>query len=65
MMRFPNTSDTVQDDTAALQALLDAAPEGGIPSLPPGDYFISAPLVVRSNHVSTCLRARDAGSTIP
>jgi hypothetical protein len=41
--------DGVTDDTAALQAALDALPEGGELLCPPGVYMISAPLVLKRN----------------
>ena len=62
---LPNISGAVQDDTAAIQAALAAALEGGLPSLPPGNYVISAPLVVRRHDVTSCLGARDGRGTIP
>jgi hypothetical protein len=41
--------DGVADDTAALQAAIDAlGPGGGVVSLPPGHYRTTAPLVVHS-----------------
>lgn len=46
----------VTDDTAAIQAAIDAAadrgsprPKGGVVFLPPGDYIISSPLVLPRN----------------
>jgi hypothetical protein len=43
--------DGVADDTAAIQAAIDAchAEGGGIVSFPPGEYGLSAPLVARDN----------------
>ncbi|GIE75032.1 hypothetical protein Aph02nite_09820 [Actinoplanes philippinensis] len=43
---FGALGDAVTDDTAAVQAALDASPPGGIVSLPVGEYRTSAPLVV-------------------
>lgn len=43
---FGATGDGVTDDTADLQAAINATPMGGICYIPNGDYRISAPLVV-------------------
>lgn len=43
------TGDGVTDDTAAIQAALNAVPTGGIVVIPPGTYAISSTLVPGSN----------------
>lgn len=40
--------DGAADDTAAIQAALNAVPPGGTVQLPPGTYVISAPLLIPS-----------------
>ncbi len=56
------TGDGVTDDTAAIQAAIDAAEAagGGIVYLPPGNYYISAALEMSS---SVTLRGTGAGAT--
>lgn len=44
--QYGAVGDGTTNDTAALQAALNACPAGGIVYLPPGSYAITAPLVV-------------------
>lgn len=44
--RYGATGDGTTDDTAALQAAIDATPFGGMCYIPNGDYRTSTPLVV-------------------
>lgn len=39
-------ADDVRDDSSWLQAMIDATPEGGTLTLPPGDYSLSEPLII-------------------
>jgi len=45
---FGAKGDGVSDDTAAIQAAINSLPNGGIVYMPPGDYKVSATLLVHN-----------------
>jgi Pectate lyase superfamily protein len=59
---FGAVGNNVADDTAALQAALNAVPPGGLLYIPPGAYVCSSALVVPNYHVS--IRGAGRESTV-